>query len=99
MVNKPLIRPAISWGGTLGGGRLTSHDDHKGPRLFLGVGLGFRWQPGEVRPLLRFPMICPDGFSKQFFQQRFKITLRLLTLANLAQKNHPVVLMANQPIP
>ena len=26
MVNKPLIRPAISGGGTLGGGRLTSHD-------------------------------------------------------------------------
>ena len=26
MVNKPLIRPAISGGGTLGGGRLTSHE-------------------------------------------------------------------------
>ena len=25
MVNKPLIRPYF-WGGTLGGGRLTSHD-------------------------------------------------------------------------
>ena len=37
MVNKPLIRPAISGGGTLGGGRLTSHD------LFLG------WGGGETR--------------------------------------------------
>ena len=27
MVNKPLIRPAISGGGTLGAGWLTSHDD------------------------------------------------------------------------
>ena len=26
MVNKPLIRPAISGGGTLGGGWLTSHN-------------------------------------------------------------------------
>ena len=30
MVNKPLIRPYF-WGGTLGGGRLTSHDDLFGP--------------------------------------------------------------------
>ena len=27
MVNKPLIRPAISGGGTLGGGRLNSHEN------------------------------------------------------------------------
>ena len=30
MVNKPLIRPAISGGGTLGGGTLTSHDMENG---------------------------------------------------------------------
>ena len=41
MVNKPLTRPAISWGGTWpGGGRLTSHDQINGildrdpPRIF-----------------------------------------------------------------
>ena len=28
MVNKPLIRPYF-WGGYVGGGRLTSHDDWK----------------------------------------------------------------------
>ena len=30
MVNRPLIRPAISGGGTLGGGWLTSHYKRKG---------------------------------------------------------------------
>ena len=30
MVNKPLIRPAISGGGTLGGGRWTSHESRRG---------------------------------------------------------------------
>ena len=37
MGNKPLIRPAISWGGTLGGGRLTSHDFTRLHDLFTGL--------------------------------------------------------------
>ena len=37
MVNKPLIRPYFL-GGTLGGGRLTSHDNS---RIFLSIGRSF----------------------------------------------------------
>ena len=40
MVNKPLIRPYF-WGGTLGGGRLTSHDY----RVFVTYGSVYRRGP------------------------------------------------------
>ena len=45
MVHKPLIRPAISGGGTLGGGRLTSHEVTHGPGGTWGV------VPSIQRPL------------------------------------------------
>ena len=33
MVNSPLIRPAISWGGSFGGGTLDSHDVSSGKAI------------------------------------------------------------------
>ena len=40
MVNSPLIRPAISWGGSFGGGTLGSHDETSPEMILL---------PGAIR--------------------------------------------------
>ena len=57
MVNSPLIRPAISWGGSFGGGTLDSHETMS----FFGHILGLVWfQHPEVQPLKVEPENHPE---------------------------------------
>ena len=51
MVNKPLIRPYF-WGGSFGGGRLTSHEKFKG-----------RYTPGRLPSLKRTAKNAPEKWA------------------------------------
>ena len=73
MVNKPLIRPYFWGGGTLGGGRLTSHDEWL---IFYGKSVG---KDTKLVPWILWPFFFEMAYDA-VFQKKMKHLSRAFQL-------------------